>query len=175
MDLFWILLLVQLLALVIVRLILRRNFPESVVDIIRKNSTRSDGSFSKGRYQKEIESFKWWLSRVDGGLIFVFLLTTFAALVAAKFEVPLPNLSGWLGNNNQPLFLEPTSEMPFPSMHWPIVTVYAVGSFVVAPMIILYLYRGAINKYRARANARFLDYYRQGYEMTRQLANSDSN
>ena len=110
---------------------------------------------------------------LSGGLIFVFLVTTLAALVAAKFEVPLPNLSGWLGNENQPMFLEPTSDMPFPSMHWPIITVYAVGTFVLAPIIILHLYRSALNRFRMRANARFLDYYRQGYEKTQQLVNSD--
>lgn len=172
MDLFWILLPVQLLALISVRLVLRRNFPQSVVDIFSKNSTRSDGSFSQGRYQKERESFNWWLKRVDGGLVFVFLLTTVAALAAAEFKFPLPNLTGWFSYENQPMFLEPTSEMPFPSMRWPVVAVYAIGSFVCAPMIILYLYRSALNKYRARANARFLDYYRQGYEKAQQLVNS---
>ena len=152
---------------------LRRNLPESVVEIFRKNSTRSDGSFSQGRYQKERDSINWWLKRVDGGLLFVFLLTSFAAFATAEFAVPLPNLIGWLVDKNQPMFLEPTSEMPFPSMRWPMIAVYAIGSFVLAPIIILHLYRSSLNKYRARANARFLDYYRQGYEKAQQLVNSE--
>ena len=50
MELFWILLLIQLLGLLAVGIMLRRNLPESIVAIVAKNSTRSDGSFSKGRY-----------------------------------------------------------------------------------------------------------------------------
>ena len=164
---------VQLVALIVVRMMLRRSFPQSIIEIFRKNSTRSDGSFSQGRYQRERESLNWWLRRVDIGLLFVFLLTTFAALATAQFRVPLPDMSGWVGGEDQPMFLEPTSEFPFPEMRWPMVTVYAVCSFLLAPIVILFLYKSALNRYRERAKARFLDYYRQGFERAQQMMNSD--
>ena len=173
MDLFWILMPVQLLALITVRWMLRRSFPQSIIEIFRKNSTRSDGSFSQGRYQKERESIGWWLKRVDGGLVFVFLLTTLAALVTAEFKVPLPNLSAWWGYADQPMFLEPTSELPFPEMRWPMVLVYVFCTFLLAPLVILFLYQSALNRYRERAKARFLDYYRQGFEKSQRMMNSE--
>jgi hypothetical protein len=168
MDLFWILLLVQLLGLIAVGIMLRRNLPASIDTIINKNSTRSDGSFSKGRFQQEKESINRWLKCVDGGLVFVFLATTFSAMITADFEVPLLNVGGLLWEKDPTVFIEPSSEMPFPEMQWPLVAVYAVSSFLLAPTVILPLYYKSLQNYRARANARFLDYYRQGFEQARE-------
>ncbi len=170
MSLFWILLLVQLLGLLAVGIMLRRNLPESIVAIVAKNSTRSDGSFSTGRYQVEQESLDRWLAYVYGGLVFVFLATAMAALITVDFEVSLPNVWGLLWEDEPAFFVEPSSELPFPKMPWPLVAVYAICSFFLAPILISALYYQALKNYRMRANARFLDYYRHAFEKTRESA-----
>ena len=158
MTLFAILILIQMIGLFFCALVLRSNLPETVRRVIRKNSKRSDGSVSRRRKMVEFASLDRSFIRVYVGLVIVFAMTTFAGLIVAGISIPLPNMDAVEGVNNEPLEL---SGSPFDNMRWPLVSVYLISSFLIAPILIANLYQSAVQHFYTQANLRFMDYYRQ--------------
>lgn len=161
MSLFAILLVMHGIGLIVCGLALRYNLPPAIHCAIRKNSKRWDGSFSRRRNQIEQASLNHAFRRLFGGLAFIFVVTFLAGFVTKGARIPIPNIGADSGIIDEQLLADPPNETQFRDLQWPVALVYLISSVFFAPPLISQLYQSALNHYFARANLRFMDYYRQ--------------
>lgn len=159
MGLFLILAQLQAAAFIVCAIILRLNLPRSVLAVVDKNSKRLDGSRSRRRKRIEMAALRHSMRRVHVGLLFLFLATTMIGLMTANLELRTPRLDADASSPGLPTnHWQSTRETP-----WPVILLYVVSSFMVAPQMISGLYRSAIRRYQNESNVRFNQYWRDDW------------